>query len=285
MSSGILTQIRAHSNELGTTSFALVLLHADFVVVAKAAGVSFHSEDGAGLAVQVAETLGFAVYPVHRLDKITSGLLILARSSQAAAQLSAMFAKQQIQKYYLALSLAKPKQKQGWVKGDMVAARRGAYKLTTTSQNPAISYFFSVGFTEPTTLPSGCRAFLIKPFTGKTHQIRVALKSMSAPIAGDTLYQADAADRVYLHAYALDFVWQGQSIQLILPPSQGAWFSAPELTQLLATAWAQPWTLAFPTLKKSEYPTEASGQSVACQPSNNHADAGCEVQPSEDHSQ
>ncbi len=233
-------------------SFAVVLLHADFVVIDKSADVSFHSEDGAGLVVQVAKVLGFPVYPVHRLDKVTSGLLILARSSQAAAQLSAMFAEQQIQKYYLALSLAKPKQKQGWVKGDMVAARRGAYKLTSSSHNPAISYFFSVGFAEQGVLPSSCRAFLIKPFTGKTHQIRVALKSMSAPIAGDELYQAEVADRVYLHAYGLDFYWQQQRIQLVLPPSQGAWFLAPELTQLLLTQWALPWSLAFPQLKKAQ---------------------------------
>ncbi len=60
----------------------------------------------------------------------------------------------------------------------------------------------------------GRRAFLVKPFTGKTHQVRVALKSVSAAILGDELYQGTAADRLYLHAYALYFNWGGADIKL-----------------------------------------------------------------------
>ena len=100
-------------------SFTIVAEHADFLVIAKAPGVSFHSEDGAGVVVQVEQALGMKLFPVHRLDKVTSGLLILARSSVAAAEFTELFSHHQIQKYYLALSLDKPKQKQGWVKGDM----------------------------------------------------------------------------------------------------------------------------------------------------------------------
>jgi tRNA pseudouridine32 synthase/23S rRNA pseudouridine746 synthase len=227
-------------------SFNLVAEHADFLVIAKAPGVSFHSEDGAGVVVQVEQALGMKLYPVHRLDKVTSGLLILARSSAAAAEFTELFSRHQIQKYYLALSLDKPKQKQGWVKGDMAPARRGAYKLLSSMENPAVSYFISAGFQQSAALPVGCRAFLIKPFTGKTHQIRVALKSMAAAIAGDDLYQGKTADRVYLHAYGLDFVWRGQHYQYILPPSHGQWFTASELQDLLSSQWATPWLLAFP---------------------------------------
>lgn len=228
-------------------SFRLVAEHADFLVIAKAPGVSFHSEDGAGVVVQVEQALGMKLYPVHRLDKVTSGLLILARSSAAAAEFTELFSRHQIQKYYLALSLDKPKQKQGWVKGDMAPARRGAYKLLSSMENPAVSYFISAGFQDAPELPAGCRAFLIKPFTGKTHQIRVALKSMGSAIAGDELYQANPADRVYLHAYALEFMWHGQQHQFVLQPEHGSWFQAAGVHALLNSPWASPWLLDLPT--------------------------------------
>lgn len=228
-------------------SFELVFEHADFVVITKAPGVSFHSENGAGVVVQVEQALGMKLYPVHRLDKVTSGLLILARSSEAAAEFTELFSHHQVQKYYLALSLDKPKQKQGWVKGDMAPARRGAQKLLSSMENPAVSYFISAGFQDMPELPVGCRAFLIKPFTGKTHQIRVALKSMGSAIAGDELYQANSADRVYLHAYALEFAWHGQQHQFVVPPVHGEWFQAAAVQALLNSPWASPWLLDLPT--------------------------------------
>jgi tRNA pseudouridine32 synthase/23S rRNA pseudouridine746 synthase len=236
-------------------SFRLLFRHADFVLVDKAAGVSFHSEDGPGLVVAVEQALGQKLYAVHRLDKVTSGLLLLATSPQAAARLTALFSARLINKFYLALSLGKPKQKQGWVKGDMQPARRGAYKLTSTLHNPAMTYFLSAGFDGPATgLPQGARLFLLKPYSGKTHQLRVALKSQSAAIAGDELYQGAPADRVYLHAYALSFDWQGEQHQFVCPPTQGDWFLTSALQQKLAADWSQPWTMAFPQLKQQSPP-------------------------------
>ena len=228
--------------------FKLVAQTADFVVLDKTPGVSFHSEDGAGLVVQAAAELGYPLFAVHRLDKVTSGLILFAKTSAAAAELSELFASRQIQKFYLALSTGKVAKKQGWVKGDMAPARRGAYKLLSSMQNPAISYFLSHGFNEASELPPRCRLYLIKPFTGKTHQIRVALKSVSAPIFGDELYQADSSDRVYLHAYALNFHYQGQLYQYRLAPTAGLLFQSPAVQQQLQQEWAEPWSLQWPTL-------------------------------------
>lgn len=227
--------------------FTLVAETADFVVLDKSAGVSFHSEDGPGLVVIAAESLGYPLFPVHRLDKVTSGLILFARTRAAAAIFSSMFSQQQVQKFYLALSTGAVAKKQGWVKGDMTAGRRGGQKLLSSMHNPAVSYFISHGFSQPDGLPHKCRAFLIKPFTGKTHQIRVALKSVSAPIYGDALYQADSADRVYLHAYALCFEYLDQSYRFLQHPTQGAFFVHPQLQQLLASSWAEPWALSWPS--------------------------------------
>ncbi|WP_240221479.1 TIGR01621 family pseudouridine synthase [Rheinheimera hassiensis] len=221
-------------------AFTLVAQTADFVVLNKAAGISFHSDDGPGLVVLAQQELGYKLYPVHRLDKVTSGLIVLARSSAAAAQLTQLFSTHQIEKYYLALSVAKPAKKQGWVKGDMASARRGAWKLLNSQHNPAVTYFISQGFAE---LPF--RAFLVKPYSGKTHQIRVALKSVGAAIAGDTLYQAAAADRVYLHAYALHFFLHNTEYYYVQVPTEGALYQQLGQSGALDN-WAQPWQLNWP---------------------------------------
>lgn len=223
-----------------SSAFILVDEQADFVVLNKAPGVSFHSDDGAGLVVLAAQHLGYALYPVHRLDKVTSGLIILARSSQAAAALTALFSIHRIEKYYLALSQGKPAKKQGWVKGDMVPARRGSWKLLSSQHNPAVSYFISQGFSN---MPF--RAFLIKPYSGKTHQIRVALKSLGAAILGDSQYQGAAADRVYLHAYALRFCLNGTNYQYVQPPTEGVLYQQLCQDDGLAN-WGMPWALQWP---------------------------------------
>lgn len=73
----------------------------------------------------------------------------------------------------------------------------------------------------------GCAYFHIKPKTGKTHQIRVALKSLGSPILGDALYGAALADRVYLlHSARLSFEYAGQSWIFSALPQQGSRFDS-----------------------------------------------------------
>ncbi|MDO9207861.1 MAG: TIGR01621 family pseudouridine synthase, partial [Sulfuricurvum sp.] len=200
--------------------------NSDFLISLKPAGANFHSEKEAGFVVQVSEQTGISLFPVHRLDKMTSGLVIFAKSSEVAALFGKMFENREIEKYYLAISMRKPKKKQGWVKGDMGSARRGDYKLLTTMENPAITQFISCA------LRTHERFFLIKPHTGKTHQIRVALKSLGSPIAGDDRYaQADEARkeaRGYLHAYALRFHFNGEDFSFISSPDEGERFVSME---------------------------------------------------------
>ena len=229
-----------------SAAFTLLDEQADFVVLHKTAGISFHSDDGAGLVVLAAQQLGYALYPVHRLDKVTSGVIVLARSSIAAAELTRLFTAHQVEKFYLALSEKKAAKKQGWVKGDMAPARRKAWKLLNSQQNPAVTYFISQGFEQ-----LAFRAYLLKPFTGKTHQIRVALKSLGAAIIGDTLYQAHEADRVYLHAFAMRFQLYGQTYQYQCEPQSGSLF-----LQLLQTGalscWDKPWQLNWPDYQQPD---------------------------------
>jgi tRNA pseudouridine32 synthase / 23S rRNA pseudouridine746 synthase len=213
----------------------------DFVIINKPANLNFHSEEEAGVVVLAAKLLHVnQLYSVHRLDKMTSGLLILAKTKESAAQFTALFETRKIEKYYLAISLRKPKKKQGWIKGDMVAARRGSYKFAATSNNPAITQFVS------SALRPNERLFLIKPHTGKTHQIRVALKSIGAPIAGDIRYaNADDArkeDRGYLHAYALRFNFKDETYHFTCKPDEGERYLSLTCKEALEHL-AEPWNV------------------------------------------
>ncbi|GAB6034054.1 TIGR01621 family pseudouridine synthase [Galenea microaerophila] len=225
--------------------FKIKLNHPDFYVIEKPAGLNFHSENGEmGFVVQCQQQLkelmdeGTELYPVHRLDKMTSGLVILAKNRVAAQKFQRLFAQKQIEKVYLALSAQKPKKKQGWIKGDMVPARRGSWKLTRTQHHPAITYFESQGLAnEKVPGFASLRLFYLYPKTGKTHQIRVALKSIGAPILGDERYadkvSASKQDRGYLHAFGLKFEWAGEMISLYANPQEGVLFQSAPIQQLI----------------------------------------------------
>ncbi|MDK2124878.1 TIGR01621 family pseudouridine synthase [Parachitinimonas caeni] len=218
--------------ELTATSglpFQLIHTHPRFFVISKAERVNFHREgEEQGLFDLLRAQLGEPLHAVHRLDKPTSGLILLARDAETASQLSQAFAEHQIEKYYLALVARPPKKKQGWIIGDMAAARNGCWKLLPDRTNPAITQFFSYG------LGDGRRLMLVRPRTGRTHQIRVALKSLGAPIIGDNQYGGSAADRCYLHAWTLKFNLAGESFTFSHPPESGEYFCTYEVRNVLA---------------------------------------------------
>jgi len=227
--------------------YELVASTPEFIVVYKKPNVSFHSESGsAGLFETIRQQEQLAeLYPVHRLDKITSGLLVMAKTADANHALTEQFRLRQVEKYYLAISNKKPKKKEGLIKGDMAPARRGAWKLLASQQNPAITQFFNKG------IGNGNRLFIVKPHTGKTHQIRVALKSLGSPILGDTLYGDNLSDgeRAYLHAYSIAFKLAGQEYRYLELPREGAEFLTPEFCAAIIE-YQQPWLLSWPALTK-----------------------------------
>jgi len=203
---------------------------AGLLFVYKPAGLTFHSSpDEVGLMPHVRELYpDQPLFPCHRLDRMTSGLLMVAKSHEAAAAMAELLRERRIVKYYVALSAKKPKKKMGRVMGDMARSRRGQWMLCRTMSNPAITHFIS----EP--LCDDYRAFVLKPATGQTHQLRVALKSLGSPVLGDPRYAASGAaleDRGYLHAAALRLPpgWPaltdgGRACNVVCPPLEGSRF-------------------------------------------------------------
>jgi 23S rRNA pseudouridine1911/1915/1917 synthase len=130
---------------------------------------------------------------VHRLDKDTSGLIIVAKNDAAHRKLAAQFAGRQVSKRYLALVHGWPRQESGTVSAAISRDRVRRTRMTTRSGGgrEAVSHF---KLRERVLSPYGRFALLeVKIETGRTHQIRVHLSSVGHPVVGDTLYGAPRA--------------------------------------------------------------------------------------------
>ncbi|MBX7057489.1 MAG: hypothetical protein K1X75_05440 [Leptospirales bacterium] len=215
----------------------------DYLIVHKPAGLSFHSEENRPGVLQVVRAMeeagqlprGARLFPVHRLDRVTSGILVFARGRKNANLLGNEFRHGRVEKIYAALSDRKPHKKQGQIIGDMAQGRNGQWILLRSHRNPAITRFISVPV--PGRRP-GLRLYVVKPKTGRTHQIRAALKSIAAPILGDPQYGrfdlARCEDRTYLHASAIRFQLNGAVVSCYSAPADGAEFASREFQQCLA---------------------------------------------------
>ncbi|WP_100642344.1 TIGR01621 family pseudouridine synthase [Alteromonas facilis] len=228
----------------------IIFEHESFLIISKPVGMCMHYQDGELCIGQSLVELGVQEhYLVHRLDTETSGLMVVAKNKQAAAYLSDAFAKRQVQKYYIALSNKKPSKKQGHIIGDMKNLRRGNYALLRSRENPAYTQFFSYALTAANI--SGLRLFVLKPLTGKTHQLRVAMSSIGSPIVGDERYAKTPADRMYLHAARLDFEYEGVQHSFVDTAPTGSYFEAPwfhnmldQVGDLKQLAWPLPLSIA-----------------------------------------
>jgi tRNA pseudouridine32 synthase/23S rRNA pseudouridine746 synthase len=230
--------------------YKLLLETEHFIAVDKACDVSFQGQhEGRGLLSRIRADFGSQmIFPTHRLDKMTSGVLLLAKGSAANKALSVAFQERRVEKYYLALSDLKPKKKQGSIIGDMARSRRGEWCLLRERTNPAITQFFSYS------IKPGLRLFLLKPHTGRTHQLRVALKSIGAPVIGDPYYHQKSLpepDRAYLHAYALRFTLDDEHYCIRSLPEQGQLFLDDQVKALIDVL-EQPWSLDWPLIKNKK---------------------------------
>lgn len=209
----------------GYEAVAPVVLYENdaLIVVNKRSGQSFHSEFEPGTLASLRSARDDEderLYSVHRLDKGTSGVLVFAKTKEVARALSEAFEKRLIIKYYVGVSSKRPKRKMGSVIGDMKASRRSQWMLLKSRNNPSETKFVSFGCASGTDGVSGRRMFIFKPITGRTHQLRVAAKSLGAALIGDSTYGGLANPRLYLHAAAIRIpdLGFGPPVQIICSP-------------------------------------------------------------------
>ncbi len=135
---------------------------------------------------------------VHRLDKHTSGVLLLAKTPAAQAALSAAFEARETGKQYLALCDGIPERDRAVIDADIGRSHADRRRMAVASDGRSAQTEYEV------LAAARERSFLLaKPLTGRTHQIRVHLAAIGAPVAGDELYGRGPGPRHLLHAWRL----------------------------------------------------------------------------------
>jgi 23S rRNA pseudouridine1911/1915/1917 synthase len=227
---------RGADDVLVAESVSVQLLYEDaqLVVLDKPAGLVVHPGAGtrAGTLAGQLLSLGAAGGPdperpgvVHRLDRDTSGLLVVARSAEAHAALQEAIRKHEVERRYLALVRGHPRSRTGRIDAPVGRDRRDPTRRSLDTDEPreAATHFEAVE-----TLPQ--HALLdVRLETGRTHQIRVHLAAIGLPVAGDPQYGVKGdlgLDRQFLHAYRLRFAHPvtGEEIDVTspLPPDLDA---------------------------------------------------------------
>jgi 23S rRNA pseudouridine1911/1915/1917 synthase len=201
----------------------VVFENGDLLIVNKPAGMVVHPSPGHDSGTLVHAALGHAPdiagiggeeRPgiVHRLDKETSGLIVVAKNEAALRWLQEQFRSRRVEKIYLALVDGKPPTPSGRVEaaiGRYTTHRILMGVVALEKGREAVSEYQTLETFPQHTLLS------VHPLTGRTHQIRVHMAFLGCPVVGDTVYgrkkRTLALDRHFLHAYRLKLVLPGET--------------------------------------------------------------------------
>jgi 23S rRNA pseudouridine1911/1915/1917 synthase len=141
---------------------------------------------------------------VHRLDRETSGLLVVTRDAETHRRMQNMIRRRQVAREYLALVRGQPRSLAGRIEAPIGRDRRDATRISLDTERPraAITHF------ELAELLPRHALLRLRLETGRTHQIRVHLAAIDLPVSGDRLYGAPGdldLNRQFLHAARLEF--------------------------------------------------------------------------------
>ena len=221
--------------EAESIPLAILYEDADVIAVDKPAGMTVHAGAGATRGTLVNALLGRgqslsqggdALRPgiVHRLDKDTSGIILVAKNDAAHAKLSEAFRQRKIKKTYIALVQGLLKEDRGTI--DLAIARDPKHRTRMTARRSIVLGNAREARTDWRVLTRVDATSLLEVHlhTGRTHQIRVHFSALRHPVVGDTLYGAPTQLRIgkiallplhrnFLHAAKLGFA----------QPRTGAW--------------------------------------------------------------
>jgi 23S rRNA pseudouridine1911/1915/1917 synthase len=204
----------------------IVHLDDDLAVVDKPAGLVVHpapSHSGPTLVSELEEVLGGGADPerpgiVHRLDKGTSGLLVVARTDAAHAALQAQVKRREVERVYLALAGGRLASRTGTIDAPIGRASRQRHRMAVAgaASREARTHFTVLELLSAETYLEA------RLETGRTHQIRAHFAAIGHPLCGDPTYGGEVRyglERQFLHAHRLAFVHpvSGERLDLTSP--------------------------------------------------------------------
>lgn len=193
------------------------------LVINKAPGISVMGERHADSLIDLAAAAGEPLHWVHRIDKVTSGLLLLAKTRSAHASLTRQFTNRSADKRYLAWVEGTQLPEYGTIDLPLRPGRKGIVRVA----GPRQAIYYDAGhcrFALPESAIDRSKTFyeartdfaaaftgndhtllVLKPITGRRHQIRVHLAWLGFPIAGDPLFHKNQeGERTYLHSWGCE---------------------------------------------------------------------------------
>ncbi len=152
---------------------------------------------------------------VHRLDKETSGVMVVAKNDFAYHFLQKEFKERRVKKEYIAIVKCNLKKMKGVIELPIGRDKNDRKKISSRTKKPREA------FTEYELIreKGNLKILSVRPRTGRTHQIRVHLKSMGCPILGDREYGGPSYKRLALHSYSLSFIHPsaGKEVKFVSP--------------------------------------------------------------------
>lgn len=216
----------------------IVFENEDFVVLNKSAGISVHPkevEQKGTVANWLVAKYGDAIYQVndgsalsylrpgivHRLDKDTSGVMVVALNRETLEKFKELFAARKVQKEYLAITKGLFAKKEGII-DKLLARKAGERKQVVAKNNTKTKVRGAITEYKVLKQEGEWAVVLAKPRTGRMHQIRVHLADLGHPIIGDKLYgnlqgATVPAQRQLLHAWRISFEFKGQKYAFSAP--------------------------------------------------------------------
>jgi 23S rRNA pseudouridine1911/1915/1917 synthase len=192
------------------------------VVVDKPAGITVHPGAGAATGTLAAQLLSLGAGGgddpdrpgiVHRLDRDTSGLMVVARTKRAFVALQDAIRQREVERRYFALVRGKPRSRTGRIDAPVGRDRRDPTRRSLDTEEPraAVTWF------ELVEVMSEHALLDVRLESGRTHQIRVHLAAVDLPVSGDATYGVKrdlGLERQFLHAHRLRFVHPITQVEL-----------------------------------------------------------------------